>query len=131
MAALDDGSLLIQYGNLFIGSNSGDAVNISTLRNVMFTAQAKRSTVNSDNRGTIVNKARLQGKVNAEMLKVGNMSVLEAAFKGLGHQDRHRRLLDAPITGEVTASGSWAYGQGRSSSSPISNPTRRSRRPSA
>ncbi len=108
MAALDDGSLLIQYGDLYVGDDAGSLVNVGAVRNVKFMAGQTRTKVESDNRGTIINKIRLQGKVEAELLEAGKMSVLDNIFKGLVELNG---TAGSPVSGEeqVISAGQWLF----------------------
>ncbi len=108
MSALDSGSLMIQYGNLFVGDDSASAVEVGAVRDVKFMGEPVRTRVLSDNRGEIVNKIRLQGNFEATLLEPGNMAILENIFKGL--------VTKAAVAGSIVnnyqqtvASGSWAY----------------------
>lgn len=83
MPALDTAALGIQYGNLFVGTNSGDVVNVGAMRNVKFNPTRVPTKVDSDNLGTIINKVRLQGRMEGDMLEVFNMAILDAIYKGV------------------------------------------------
>lgn len=98
----------MQYGDVYVGADAGSLVNVGAVRNVRFMADAIRTKVESDNRGTVVNKERLQGKIECELLEAGNMSVLESIFKGL--------VTLTPVAASIVnnhvqtvASGSWTY----------------------
>lgn len=110
MAAQDTAALLIEYGNLFVGSSSGDAVNVGAVRNVKFMGKKIGTKVSSDNLGDVIDKVRLNGEIEAELLEVGNAAILESIFKGIVTLSSTAGS-STPVTGEVTASGSWAYRQ--------------------
>lgn len=110
MSALDSGSIMLQYGNLFVGDDAGSVVDCGAVRDVKFMGDPVRTKVLSDNRGEIVNKIRLQGNFEATLLEPGNMAILENIFKGIVTKTSTAGSA-TPVTGEVTASGSWAYGR--------------------
>jgi len=83
MAALDTASIVIEKGNLWVGNDAGSVVDFGALRNIRFMADQMRTRIESDNRGTILTKVRLQGKVECDWLEPGNMAKVEEAFKGL------------------------------------------------
>lgn len=101
---------MIEVGNLYVGDDSGSAVNVGALRNVKFTAVQKRTRVESDNRGTIINKVRMEGKVEADLLEPGNMATLEALFKGMVSRSTVAGSLVSGAT-VVKTSGQWAFNQ--------------------
>lgn len=110
MSAQDTAAVMMEYGNLFVGTNSGNAVNVGALQNLKFMAVHNRVKINSDNRGTILNKDRLDGKVEAELLEPGNMTLLETLFKGLVTLTATAGTLVSGAT-VVKTSGQWAYNQ--------------------
>src|SRR4051794_18151491 len=83
MAASDSAALIIEHGNLFVGSSSADAVNVGAVRNVKFMGKQVHTRIDSDNLGTVIDKVRLNGEISADLLEVGNMALLESIFKGV------------------------------------------------
>lgn len=83
MSALDSASLLIEHGNIWVGSSDSDDVDLGAVRNVRFTGQQVRTRVESDNRGTIINKVRLMGRIEFDWLEAGNAEKMEVLFKGI------------------------------------------------
>jgi len=83
MGALDSSSLLMEYGNVWVGSEAGDVVDLGAVRNVKFTAVQNRTKVDSDNRGTIVNKVRLSGVIEFDWLEPGDLTKLDVMFAGM------------------------------------------------
>lgn len=108
MAALNDNAIIIEYADLHVGDDSGSTVNVGALRNVRFTSEQISVVVNSDNRGEIIRKSRMPGRIEAELLEPGDADTLENIFKGL--------LAKSSVAGtlvnnysQVEASGEWAY----------------------
>jgi hypothetical protein len=108
MSALDDNALVMEVADLYVGSNSGDVVNVGSLRNVRFKAPQERVEINSDNRGTIRNRARMRGQVEAELLEVGNPAILETIFKGMVSKSAVAGSIVNNYV-QVEAANSWAY----------------------
>lgn len=108
MAALDSGSIIMQAGNIWVGDDAGSVVDLGAVRNVRFIGQKIGLKVDSDNRGTIINKARINGRIEFDWLEAGNMAKIAEVFKGL--------VTAATVAGDlvnnysqVVASGDWAY----------------------
>ena len=108
MAALNDDALIIEYGDLYVGDDAGSLVNMGALRNIRFTSEPITTIVNSDNRGEIIRKSRMPGRIEAELLEPGDADTLENIFKGL--------ITKSSVAGsivnnasQVVASGSWNY----------------------
>ncbi len=108
MGALDTAALLIEKGNIWVGDDSGSVVDLGAVRNVVFMADKIGTRIESDNRGTIINKARMQGKVSFDWLEPGNAAKIATIFKGL--------VTPGTVAGsivnnysQVVASGEWAY----------------------
>lgn len=108
MGALDTSSLLIQYGNVWVGSTSGDVVDLGAVRNVKFTAQQNRTKVDSDNRGTIINKVRMSGVVEFDWLEAGDVNKLDVMFAGMVAKSSTAGV-EVSSHSEVTNSGDWSY----------------------
>lgn len=108
MGALVSTALLIQKGNIWVGDNSGNAVDLGAVRKVRFMGKTIKQQIESDNRGTILNHARLNGEIEFDWLEPGSVSNLAVLFKGLVTATTTVGA-STPVTGEVTASGSWAY----------------------
>lgn len=108
MAALNDDAILIEYANLWVGDDAGSLVDMGALRNVRFTAEAVTTVVNSDNRGEIIRKSRMPGRIEAELLEPADADTLENIFKGLITKSAN---AGTPLSNEqdVIASGDWAY----------------------
>jgi len=83
MGALDQASLLVQTGNLWVGDNSGNAVDLGAVRTVRFTGAQERVRVPSDNRGDVITKVRIRGRVEFDWLEPGDVNKLEVLFKGI------------------------------------------------
>jgi hypothetical protein len=109
MGALNSSSVLLQKGNVWVGDNAGNAVDIGALRKVKFTGKMVKQQIESDNRGTIVNHARINGMIEFDWLEPGAPSNIAALFKGLVTLASIAGS-STPVSGEVIgASGSWAY----------------------
>lgn len=108
MAALDSGALLIEYGNLFVGADAATAVSVGAVRNVRFTGQQIHTKIDSDNRGTIIDKVRINGVVEADLLEVGNATILETIFKGIITKTTTAGSIVNNYV-QVVASGAWLY----------------------
>lgn len=108
MAASDSNAILLEYGNISVGDDAGSLVDIGSVRNVRFTGRQERIKVDSDNNGTILNKARITGVIEFDWLEPGHMTNLESLFKGLVTRSTTAGTLveDAEQT---VASGSWNY----------------------
>lgn len=83
MAAQDANALLAEAADVLVGADAGSLVNLGSVRNVVFTGDIIKIKVDSDNNGTILNKARINGSVSFEWLEAGDMANLETLFKGL------------------------------------------------
>jgi hypothetical protein len=108
MPALNSSAMLLQYGNVWVGDNAGNVVDLGALRKVKFQGKMTKQQIESDNRGTILNHARLNGMLDFDWLEPGSVSNLAILFKGLVTATTTAGA-STPVTGEVTASGSWAY----------------------
>lgn len=108
MAALNDSAIIIEYADLYVGDDANSLVNVGAVRNVVFTSEPISVVVNSDNRGEILRKSRMPGRVEAQLLEPGDADTLENIFKGLLVKTT---TAGSPLSNEtnVTASGSWAY----------------------
>lgn len=108
MPALDQAALLLQYGNLWVGDDSGSVVDLGAVRNVRFSTETARQKINSDNRGTILNKARPMGVVEFDWLEPGDLNKVLELFKGLVTRST---VAGTPVSNysQVKASGAWAY----------------------
>src|SRR3989338_5301237 len=108
MPAADQSALLIEYGNIEVGDDSGSLLDLGAVRNVKFTGRQERIKVDSDNKGTIINKVRITGVVDFDWLEPGHMPNLEQLFKGLVTRTTQAGSL---VTGasQVVASGKWIY----------------------
>lgn len=108
MSALDSAALLIEHGNVWVGDDSGSLVDLGAVRNVRFTAMQVRNKIESDNRGTLINKVRLQGKVEFDWLEAGNGANITELFKGLVTRTTE---AGTPVSNyqQTVTSGSWAY----------------------
>jgi hypothetical protein len=108
MAALNEDAILIEYGNLWVGDDSGSLVDCGALRNIRFTAEQITTVINSDNRGEILRKSRMMGRVEADLLEPGDADTLENIFKGIITKSA---VSGSPLSNEtnITASGAWAY----------------------
>ncbi len=83
MSALDSASLLIQVGNIWVGDNDGNAVDLGAVRNVQFTGKIIKTKIESDNRGTIISKVRMEGQISFNWLEPGDPAKVENLFKGI------------------------------------------------
>jgi hypothetical protein len=83
MGALDQNSLLMEVGNIWVGDDAGSIVDLGAVRNVRFTGRQVRNKIDSDNRGTVLNKIRLDGVVEFDWLEPGDVNKMETLFKGL------------------------------------------------
>lgn len=83
MSALDQNALLLEYGNVYVGDNSGSVVDLGSVRNVKFTGVQNPVDIKSDNRGTIVRKNRLNGQVAFDWLEAGDMTKVNELLKGI------------------------------------------------
>jgi len=108
MAALNDDALIIEYGNLWVGDDAGSIVDMGAIRNLRFTSEQITNVIQSDNRGEILRKSRMPGKIECEMLEIGDADTLENIFKGI--------VTKSSVAGsivnnypQVKASGSWSY----------------------
>ena len=108
MPAADQSALLIEYGNIEVGDDAGSLIDLGAVRNVKFTGRQERIKVDSDNKGTIINKVRITGVVDFDWLEPGHMPNLEQLFKGLVTRTTQAGSL---VTGasQVVASGKWLY----------------------
>lgn len=110
MAALDSAAVLIETADIWVGDNSGNAVDLGAVRNVRFMGELIRTKVDSDNRGTIINKVRMQGKLEFDWLEPGNAAKLAVLFKGI--------VTPGTVAGsivnnysQVVAANGWAFNQ--------------------
>lgn len=108
MPAADQSALLLEHGNIEVGDDLGSLVDLGAVRNVKFTGKQERIKVDSDNKGTIINKIRITGLVDFDWLEAGHMPNLEQLFKGLVTRSTQ---AGTPVTGasQVVASGKWLY----------------------
>jgi hypothetical protein len=110
MAAQNSAALIIEKGTLYVGDNAGNLVNLGSVRKVMFTGKQQHTKVDSDNNGTVLNKLRLIGEIAFDWLEPGSISNMENLFRGAVTKATVAGT-STPVTGEVTAAGSWAYSQ--------------------
>jgi len=111
MGALNSAAELIQKGNIWVGDNAGNAIDLGAVRKVKFTGKITKQQIESDNRGTILNHARINGMIEFDWLEAGAPSNLATLFKGLVSTTTVAGS-STPVTGEVlAASGSWGYQQ--------------------
>lgn len=108
MPAADQSALLIEHGNIEVGDDAGSLVDLGAVRNVRFTGRQERTKVDSDNRGTIINKIRMTGVIDFELMEVGHMPNLEQLFKGLVTRTTQAGTLQSGVD-QVVASGAWIY----------------------
>jgi hypothetical protein len=108
MSALNSVAMLLEKGNIYVGSYAGDVVDLGAVRKVQFTGKQVPTKVESDNRGTIVNRLRLNGEIEFDWLEPASVSNIELLFKGVVAKTVTAGS-STPVTGEVTASGAWAY----------------------
>lgn len=108
MPAADQSALLLEHGNIEVGDDLGSLIDLGAVRNVKFQGKQERIKVESDNRGTIINKIRISGIVDFDWLEAGHMPNLELLFKGLVTRTTQAGSL---VTGasQVVASGKWLY----------------------
>ncbi len=108
MAALDSNAILIEVGNLWVGDDAGSLVDMGALRNIRFSSELITTVINSDNRGEIIRKSRMPGKIEAELLEVGDAAKLANIFKGLITLGS---VAGSPLSNEqeVHAANSWAF----------------------
>jgi len=111
MSAINSSAVLVEKGNIWIGTNTGNLVDFGAVRKVVFTAKQIQKSIESDNRGTIYNKARLEGMISCELLEPAAPSNLASLFASLVTKTT-TAASSTPVTGEVlAASGAWAYSQ--------------------
>ncbi len=105
---LNAAALLMEKGTVYAGADAGSLVNLGSVRKVKFMGKQVHTKIDSDNNGTIVNKLRLNGEIEMDWLEPGSISNIELLFKGAVTKTS---TAASPVstTGEVTASGSWAY----------------------
>ena len=108
MPAINDDAILIEYGNLWVGDDAGSLVDMGALRNIRFTSEQAVTVVNSDNRGEIIRKSRMMGRIEAELLEPGDADTLENIFKGLITKSSVAASIVNNYS-QVEASGEWAY----------------------
>lgn len=108
MPAADQSALLIEHGNIEVGDDASSLIDLGALRNVRFTGRQERTKVESDNRGTIINKGRMTGVIDFDWLEAGHMPNMEQLFKGLVTRST---VAGTSVSGAVqnAASGSWSY----------------------
>lgn len=83
MPALDSNALLLEKGNVYVGDDEGSLVELGAVRNVEFRGEQNKVSVDSDNRGTIVDRIRINGAISFDWLEPGNVNNLENIFKGI------------------------------------------------
>lgn len=83
MPALDTAALLIEVGNIWVGDDEVTAVDLGSVRNVQFTGKIVRTKIESDNRGTIINKVRMEGQISFNWLEPGDAAKIANIFKGI------------------------------------------------
>ena len=83
MPALNKNSLLIESGNIFVGDDADSLVDLGALRNLEFRAENIKTSISSDNRGTLIDQVRMNGMISFEWLEAGSVSSLEQLFKGI------------------------------------------------
>jgi len=108
MGALNENALLMQYGHVYVGPDANNLVDLGAVRNVRFRGEQIRNKINSDNRGTILNKIRINGFVEFDWLEPADVDNLELMFKGLVTKSS---VAGSPVSNhsQVVASGAWAY----------------------
>lgn len=108
MGALDQSALLMEYGNIWVGDDASSLVDLGAVRNVRFSPTQVRNKVNSDNRGTIVNKVRLNGMIDFDWLEPGDLNKVESLFKGMVTKSS---TAGSTVSGadQTVASGDWNY----------------------
>lgn len=108
MSAQDANALLAEAADLYVGDDASSLINMGSLRNVVFTGEIIQIKIDSDNNGTILNKARINGAISAEWLEAGDMDNVAEVFKGLVTA---ASVAGTPVAGasQVVASGSWNY----------------------
>lgn len=108
MAALNDAALIIEYANVWVGDDAGSVVDMGAVRNVRFTSEQVQTVIQSDNRGEVLRKSRMPGRVEFDMLEVGDADSLENIFKGIVTKSTN---AGTPLSNEteVIASGAWDY----------------------
>jgi hypothetical protein len=100
MAALNDDALLIESGNLWVGDDAGSLVDMGALRNIRFTSEQVSNVINSDNRGEILRKVSMPGRIEAELLEPGDVDTLENIFKGIVTKGS---VAATPVAGDTQA----------------------------
>ena len=108
MGALLQKAVLLEKGNVWVGTTSGNAVDLGAARKVRFTGKLISQQIDSDNRGTILDHGRLNGEIEFDWLEPASVSNMEVMFKGLVTKSTIAGS-STPVSGEVTASGSWSY----------------------
>lgn len=108
MAASDSAALLLEYGDIEVGADVGSLVDIGSVRNVRFTGRQERVQIESDNNGTIINKARIIGVIDFDWLEPGHMPNMEELFKGLVTRTTVAGSIVNNAT-QVVAAGEWNY----------------------
>ncbi len=108
MPALDSASLLIEVGNLWIGDDEGSAVDLGAVRKVHFTGKLVRTKIDSDNRGTILHKVRMEGMISFDWLEPGDPAKMENLYKGIiALSTTAGSIVNNHV--QVVAAGDWAY----------------------
>lgn len=108
MPAADQSALLIEHGNIEVGDDISSLIDLGAVRNVKFTGKQERTKVDSDNKGTIINKIRITGQMAFDWLEAGHMPNMEQLFKGLVTRSTQEGTLQSGID-QVVASGKWNY----------------------
>ena len=109
MSALLSKAVILEKGNVWVGTTSADAVDLGAVRKVRFTGKIIRQQIESDNRGTIVNHARVNGNIDFDWLEPGSVSNMESMFKGLVTKSTVAGASTPVVAEVIGASGSWAY----------------------
>lgn len=83
MPALVEDAVLQEYGNVFVGDDEGSSVDLGAVRNVRFRGEQTKVEVDSDNRGNIIDRIRLNGIIEFEWLEPASADNMENIAKGL------------------------------------------------
>jgi hypothetical protein len=100
MSALNNDSLLIEKANLWVGLDVGNLVDLGAVRNAEFKGEITKIEVNSDNRGSILDRGRLNGSISFEWLEPANINALNLMFSGIVTKSSVPGSA-TPVVGEV------------------------------
>lgn len=81
--AQNNNALLLEVGNVYVGDDVAHLVDLGAVENVKFTGKQTKFKKDSDNRGTIVERIRLNGMIALDWLEPGDASALNNIFKGV------------------------------------------------